>query len=464
MADFLNTNNFNGSLPSTVAPFSMDLASPISVIAQRMIEDKKQQIAESKAEVDRNTAFMLKALDFETVQGLSDAVQSDHLKKVDGLMDHWAGVMAQKKGKLSFNDLLDINKDKREMDMDIANKKANVLAFANLQNEVKEQKIKNPLGSYIDIPQTEKNMALWAQAGNIGKPTLGLMVPRAMQPAEIIEGTYGDQLKALAQKVNEKLTGIKDDDAKYTIIKDYQNNVDTLWNQMKQDPRIAPIQEMGKHYVDAQYGGEQLVEKIVPGYGRGSGKPNEKNIFTGGISPYTSVVDPNRTWGDAYVVQKAGSPVSVSYTDPDSKAVTSAKITPLALRADGILEANAITEIKKTSPPMSQMEARNFQFQMGGSGTIIPSGDQYKVVYSDIATRPVKIPYTSDTRTKLARLFPEMEKYYNETTGVYNAIETPADKISKSKESMEQIEKRIREERTQKAGFKKIDYGNLKLH
>lgn len=202
MANLFDTG---GGLPQTVTPFSMDLSAPIMAITQNMVKTRKQEISNNKAIADQNEAAMLKALDFETVKGLSDKIQEDHIKAVDDLTEKWAGRMATVQGKLTSADKLELTRDQRNMETDIANKKSNVLAFAELQKFIQT----NPKAREIlDVDATAKKMADWSDSGKIGESGAAfLAVPRQWSGGQIMMQDDGKLLEETAKRYNEEITG-----------------------------------------------------------------------------------------------------------------------------------------------------------------------------------------------------------------------------------------------------------------
>jgi len=192
-------------LPPTATPFAMDLATPIMAITQNMIKSRKQEIAAEKATISENEAMMLKAMDFETVQGLSDKIQEDHVQAVQDMTDKYAEKYKQYDGKFPTTVILEMKRDQREMETDIANKKANVLAYAELWKKLQDPKAND----YMDVETTAANMAKWAQDGNIGKSTLGLMKLRDWTGAQIVMADDGKMLDDISKRFNEKMAYAK---------------------------------------------------------------------------------------------------------------------------------------------------------------------------------------------------------------------------------------------------------------
>lgn len=274
MANLFDTG---GGLPQTTTPFAMDLSAPIMAITQRMVQTRRQEIADDRSEQARNEDLMLKAMDFETVQGLSDKVQEEHIKRLDDFQNQGAEMMVQSKGKLSDADKMKIMRQKRQIDSEIGSMKSNVLAFADLQKQFNEQKVKNPYDSWMDLEATQKAINEWVDAGNIGKSPIGLLKTRQRQPAEVVEGIYGPQLKELKARAEKTIAGLGDNKpAIYSVITDYQKQVDAFkQNVMSTNPAFKNILPGAEHYMDTVYGGQSMEEKFMPGYGRGGKKGGE---------------------------------------------------------------------------------------------------------------------------------------------------------------------------------------------
>ena len=203
MANLFDTG---GGLPQTATPFAMDLSAPIMAITQRMVQARRQEIADDRSEIAKNEKVLLDALDFEPIQGLSDQIQTDHIKAVEDMTNEWAGKMAQYRGKLPPSELLNLKRAQRKMEMDISNKKSDVIALAKLKEEMAKEggKIKD---SYMDVNATAARVNDYIKAGKVGSGGASfLMVPRTYSGAEIYQARYGDQLEKLATVKDEKIT------------------------------------------------------------------------------------------------------------------------------------------------------------------------------------------------------------------------------------------------------------------
>lgn len=251
MANFMDTGN---GYPSTATPFAMDLATPIMAISQQMVKRRREEIATNKDIANNNEAMMLKALDFETVKGLSDGIQEEHVKAIDSLSEKWASRMATVQGKLSSVDKLELVRDQKNMETDVANKKANVLAFAELQKFIQT----NPKAKdVLDIDATTQKMSDWASSGKIGADGASfLAVPRVWAPGEQVESTYGPALKFMSDKFNADISGLKDGDPlKYTKEKEYGAWIDNfVKNTLGKDPNFIKILPGAADYLKSTYG------------------------------------------------------------------------------------------------------------------------------------------------------------------------------------------------------------------
>lgn len=435
MANFMDTGN---GYPSTATPFAMDLATPIMAITQQMVKRRKEEIATNKEIANNNEAMMLKALDFETVKGLSDGIQEEHVKAIDSLSEKWASRMAQVQGKLSSVDKLELIRDQKSMETDIANKKANVLMYEKLWEKIQDPKAHE----YMDVDATRMAMAKWAQDGNVGKNALGLMKLREWTGSQIVMRDDGDMLKEVAKRYNEEMSNAAP--GQIARIKEtYGKRADeaarlVLSNKALHTPaQIADAERMVQTLL-----GDIYKDKYIGV--RGGGKLSAKEKFTGNEGRYTSMVEVGRT-GEGYIAQH-GSPINVSATPTGENAPTAAKFMPLQLREDGIMEGTFTVTRERESDPMTQDQVDIF-LENNRAKTVKPApGDPKKsiVVYDDIQTWTGTIPYERE-RDVLSKRDPAMESYYQNLDASGNAARRKA-----SQDSMKQIEDRIRKERLEK--------------
>lgn len=249
MANLFDTG---GGLPQTVTPFAMDLSAPIMAITQRMVQTRRQEIADDRSEIAKNEKVLLDALDFEPIQGLSDQIQTEHIQAVEDLTNKWAGEMAQVQGKLSPAKLLDLKRDQRKMEMDISNKKSDVVALAKLKEEMAKEggKIKD---SYMDVNATAARVNDYIKAGKVGSGGASfLMVPRTYSGAEIYQARYGDQLEKLATMKDERIT-----DANGNVIGTTESTPEDIrakaYAMADNDTTMTEVQkQQSKDYVEAR--------------------------------------------------------------------------------------------------------------------------------------------------------------------------------------------------------------------
>lgn len=251
MANFMDTGN---GYPSTATPFAMDLATPIMAITQQMVKRRKEEIASDISQANENEARVLKALDFETVKGLSDKIQDDHIKALDELDSKWSGELAKYRGKLPPTSIRDLERDKRNMVTDVANKKANVMAFLKLQEDLANPKA----AEYMDVQGTADAMAKWVKDGRIGESTFGLMKLRQWNGAELFERDLGKGLKNILDNRDETVVvnGKVITTTKFTpeqIKADVFNQIDTMpYNEkQKEEARQYAITQLPKNVVES---------------------------------------------------------------------------------------------------------------------------------------------------------------------------------------------------------------------
>jgi len=272
MAQFMDTGS---GLPPTATPFSMDLATPIMAITQNMIKTRKAEIASDKTQISENEATILKALDFDVIKGMSDQLQQEHVKAVDELSNKWAQKFSQYQGKLPPTELLNLKHDQRDMETDIESRKANVLAFAKLQEEIKT----NPnFAKNFDIDATVANMKNWMDKGKIGEPGAAfLAVPKQYTGAQITMRDYGDMFKLFKGERDEAIKNAAPGQVE-TITKSYGEKAEKMMQTVLSNPdlntpeKIADAQRLGSSIL-----GDVTVQKYNRGFAPQRDKGNAQN-------------------------------------------------------------------------------------------------------------------------------------------------------------------------------------------
>lgn len=169
------------------------------------------------------------------------------------------------------------------------------------------------------------------------------------------------------------------------------NNVDEMYNQMAE--RIAPS-----------------IKTDVVGWK--PNEPTEKEKFGGFGGTYKSAVSGENV-SNSYIFDQWGTPIETSFTLPDGR-VTSAKMTPLAIKPNSKLEAEFTVTQRVISDPMSQGQALFLKQQTGG--TVLPKDENgmYSVSYNQPTKYTDEVQLSPDAIEKIKRRDPNAAKYIGE--------------------------------------------------
>lgn len=217
-------------IPSGYAPlFLGDLATPMNSVAQKLNRDMMMKLQQDKAKKSQDKAFMLKALDFETVQGLGRKVQEEHLKELNSFRDEVAKKYLEKGMKLSDEDYFNIQKRKGEIDQKIANMKFNVAHVANAQKEI----MRNP-NAYEW--QSVQDLQKYVEEGNLGADASNILKPM-FDVNKYLEENYGSRAIADMEETTERIPGTN----KVRTVASNRKAVERLAQEVMQDPTLQAV-------------------------------------------------------------------------------------------------------------------------------------------------------------------------------------------------------------------------------
>lgn len=175
------------------------------------------------------------------------------------------------------------------------------------------------------------------------------------------------------------------------------------------------IQEGRWKNVDEMY--NQMAERIAPSIktdvvGWKPNEPTEKEKFSGFGGTYKSAVSGENV-SNSYIFDQWGTPIETSFTLPDGR-VTSAKMTPLAIKPNSKLEAEFTVTQRVISDPMSQGQALFLKQQTGG--TVLPKDENgmYSVSYNQPTKYTDEVQLSPDAIEKIKRRDPNAAKYIGE--------------------------------------------------
>lgn len=161
-------------IPTGYSPLVLgDYTGSINAVGQQMVERQKERRLQHMQDAEKNQNLILKALDFEAVQGLSEKVSQEHLKMIEEIGDKWGRRYAEKQGRLNAVDLAELEKDKRGVEQEINNMKYNVLEMRKMQ-----EALLDPLAPTIYSPESYQEAANYVQANDPRKSPMGILRPQ----------------------------------------------------------------------------------------------------------------------------------------------------------------------------------------------------------------------------------------------------------------------------------------------
>lgn len=131
-------------IPTGSAPlFLGDFASPLTGVTQKLIGDMAQQYAYKQDKKDKDMAYMLKALDFTTLENATDEMQQKLLNRANEIEDKWSGIYLANDMILNDQQKLELKRDMREYDRMRANIQGNIQKIGHAQSELADPKAFN---------------------------------------------------------------------------------------------------------------------------------------------------------------------------------------------------------------------------------------------------------------------------------------------------------------------------------
>lgn len=219
MADFLDQNyrpyvgnRFgyqSGGYPTGRAPLMMDLANPVYAITQQMIQQKQRDLASQKDQISQNLKNLLDTISFDTIKGLGQQVQKEHLKRLDDFSNKWTEKWASAGGVLSGPQLHEQEMEKQAIESDMANMQSNVEKFANATNMLLQDYAKNGDTGVFDFQGSLNNLSKFKDQIGSGVDPYSLLAERKKPVDEAVETYFGKTFDTLAKNMGEDIADIR---------------------------------------------------------------------------------------------------------------------------------------------------------------------------------------------------------------------------------------------------------------
>ena len=233
----------NGQIPSGGAPlFLGDLATPTAAIGQRMTQ---RLIDKNKADQTRRgkeRTAMLEAMSFSAVEGLSQKLNMEHLREFTAVGDKWAEIWLSNGKKLTDQNYLELEQDKRKLQQSTATKKHNVAQFAWAQNQLTT----NP---YAWESDGLGKLTAFKEAGNVGADASQILTPRYDTLGALKKGLRGiklDEKKTFEYVGDKRMSRASTMESANTEVDRFVANDPNIQRQIQNnDPNVAgEIQSM----------------------------------------------------------------------------------------------------------------------------------------------------------------------------------------------------------------------------
>lgn len=276
--------NYGGGFPTGRSPMVLDLTGAANAISDRMIRQEKERLMMEKSEIAKNEAAILQSLQFETIQGLSDNVQREHLNNLSNLWDKWAGKFAENDGKLSMPDMAELMGDKRQVESRLATMKTDVDQI----KEIREILIHPEKYPDVDVNKTLENYRDYITNGKVGTGgAFNLIVEREKGSLELIQTYFPEPLKLLESRRNEIIMNPNMSwEAKTTSLWENKEAARKAWQGFIQHPNIKPFVKPGDEEQFMNIFSYDLVKekphRPYASYGSGTKPPtfSEQSVMT----------------------------------------------------------------------------------------------------------------------------------------------------------------------------------------
>jgi hypothetical protein len=286
-----------GGYPTGVSPMAFDFSQEVGALTQRMVKKEQQRLKQEGDAISGNEEMILKALDFKTVQGMSDRGQQKHIENLDNLWKKWADRFAKTGGKLSMQDRSELMQDKRKVEGDLATMQANVKQVAEVQ-KLLQQSAKYP---WLDADKTAKNLVDFADKNDIAGSGADILAYTQYTANELIDEKYADDKKWVARQIEESITP---GSTKSGILSSQKSNiqaVEKMWKTVYNDPILGP--KIDKEGVDV------VKEKFFNSWGSNLKSErfsatayNAANPKSSGKSTYRADLYPGLSYAQGYAM------------------------------------------------------------------------------------------------------------------------------------------------------------------
>jgi hypothetical protein len=273
-----------GLYPTGIAPQALDFTRTQEALSQALIGQTKERIKQQKDLMSESEKALIKAMDFESVQGLAEQAQLDHMKRYQDLTSRWTEEYKKGNGILSMPKQMEMMKEKRKLDIDTSNMKFRIEQVHKAQQEYNA----HPLNY---DPQTAVNLKNIFDNGLQGLvDASNVLVPKQVAWTEYVDNTYKHEIGALKDKLSTAISMADSRIAKTEAIKQNLKETGDLYDTaLKATPNIlkdSSGRTVSKDEFIKTYGTNISTESINSGLystdrrssGRGKTETNLENV------------------------------------------------------------------------------------------------------------------------------------------------------------------------------------------
>ena len=262
-----------GLYPTGIAPQALDFTQTQQAISQALISQKKEEIKQKKDLMSESEKALLNALSFESVQGLSEKVQLDHLKRYEDFTSRWTEEYRKGDGILSNPQQFQMLKEKRQLDKTTADLKYGVARTAEAQKEF-------TLHPELYDPETAVRLKNVIDNGLQGLPeSYNILIPRQIPWTTYFDAQYKPEMESISKQFNTSIAKDNSISGRLKAIKENEQKASELYDlAVKRTPNIMKgvsreefIKTKGINYSTESY--NAALDKT----NRGGGSTKDKN-------------------------------------------------------------------------------------------------------------------------------------------------------------------------------------------
>ena len=328
-----------GLYPTGIAPQAMDFTQTQQALSQALISQKKEEIKQKKDLMSESEKAMLEAMSFESVQGLSEQAQLDHLKRYEDLSSRWTKAYKEGSGILSNPQMFQMQKEKRKLDIETSNMKYRIAQVQKAQQEYNTHPLNYDPQSVANLKNIfDKGLQGLVDASNV-------LVPRQVAWTEYVDNQYKPELTSIGKQANTAISMAKSRQGIVEALKDNSRRIGELYDTAaKTTPNILrdrsgqPVsKEEFINTYKTQYSTESFNASLdrTNRAGSGSGLAKKQELYPTQVGDETIFNLPN-TMGQSVKKYKVGSAIDPK-TGEEVVINDAIDVEPIGFTSDGMI-------------------------------------------------------------------------------------------------------------------------------